>query len=168
MHRQTPSLSNRDDDAIFAHLCCVPYQSCAPVNKSEQVSLASIMSFPGQALQRAWHLVDASNQTVGRLAGQVAQILRGKHKPTYQPNKDMGDFVVVINAEKVCIDRWDDDFHFVTYQESTHHSCLSVMHRSLSQVTNGSPNCTDGIQDIPVGSNNEEPKKCWNENQRRF
>jgi ribosomal protein L13 len=59
------------------------------------------MSFPGHALQRAWHLVDASNQTVGRLAGQIAQILKGKHKPTFQPNKDMGDHVVVINAEKV-------------------------------------------------------------------
>ena len=46
-------------------------------------------------------MVDASNQTVGRLAGQVAQILKGKHKPTYRPNKDMGDFVVVVNAEKV-------------------------------------------------------------------
>lgn len=59
------------------------------------------MSFPGQALQRAWHLVDAKNQTVGRLAGQIAQILKGKHKPTFMPNKDMGDYVVVINAEKV-------------------------------------------------------------------
>ena len=59
------------------------------------------MSFPGQSLQRAWHLVDAKNQTVGRLAGQISQILRGKHKPTFQANKDMGDHVVVINAEKV-------------------------------------------------------------------
>jgi large subunit ribosomal protein L13 len=59
------------------------------------------MSFPGQGLQRAWYMVDASNQTVGRLAGQIAQILKGKHKPTFQPNKDMGDFVIVINAEKV-------------------------------------------------------------------
>ena len=59
------------------------------------------MSFPGQSLQRAWHLVDASNQTVGRLAGQISQILKGKHKPTFRPNKDMGDHVVVINAEKV-------------------------------------------------------------------
>jgi large subunit ribosomal protein L13 len=59
------------------------------------------MSFAGQALQQAWHLVDAKNQTVGRLAGQIAQILKGKHKPTFQPNKDMGDYVVVINAEKV-------------------------------------------------------------------
>jgi large subunit ribosomal protein L13 len=59
------------------------------------------MSFPGQTLQRAWHLVDASNQTVGRLAVQISQILKGKHKPTYRPNKDMGDHVIVINAEKV-------------------------------------------------------------------
>lgn len=59
------------------------------------------MSFPGKSLQQAWHLVDASNQTVGRLAGQISQILKGKHKPTFSPNKDMGDHVVVINAEKV-------------------------------------------------------------------
>jgi large subunit ribosomal protein L13 len=59
------------------------------------------MSFPGQALQRAWHLVDAKNQTVGRLANQIASILKGKHKPTYRPNGDMGDYVVVINAEQV-------------------------------------------------------------------
>lgn len=60
-----------------------------------------IMSFRGQALQRTWHLIDASNQTVGRLAGTIAPLLRGKHKPTFQPNKDCGDYVVVINAEKV-------------------------------------------------------------------
>ena len=59
------------------------------------------MSFPGMALQRCWHLVDARNQTVGRVAQQIAQILRGKHKPTFQPNGDMGDHVVVVNAEKV-------------------------------------------------------------------
>jgi large subunit ribosomal protein L13 len=59
------------------------------------------MSFPGRALQRAWHLVDAKNQTVGRLAAQIAPILKGKHKPTFMPNKDMGDYVVIVNAEKV-------------------------------------------------------------------
>lgn len=60
------------------------------------------MSFPGRAVQRAWHLVDASSQTVGRLATQIAPLLKGKHKPTYRPNGDCGDVVVVINAEKVC------------------------------------------------------------------
>ena len=62
------------------------------------------MSFPGQIVQRAWHLVDAKQQTVGRVAGQIAEILKGKHKPTFLPNKDMGDHVVVINAEKVRMD----------------------------------------------------------------
>ena len=50
---------------------------------------------------RAWHLVDADNQVVGRLAAQVATILRGKHKPEYTPHVDTGDFVVIVNAEKV-------------------------------------------------------------------
>ncbi|MDH3382493.1 MAG: 50S ribosomal protein L13 [Deltaproteobacteria bacterium] len=48
-----------------------------------------------------WHVVDAQNQVLGRLATRVASILRGKHKPTYTPNADIGDFVIVINAEKV-------------------------------------------------------------------
>lgn len=50
---------------------------------------------------RKWHLVDADGQTVGRLATRVASILRGKHKATFTPHVDTGDFVVVINAEKV-------------------------------------------------------------------
>ena len=59
------------------------------------------MSYPGRALQKTWHLVDATSQTVGRLATIIAPILRGKHKPTYRPNGDCGDYVVIINAEKV-------------------------------------------------------------------
>lgn len=46
-------------------------------------------------------MVDASRQTVGRLATTVAPLLKGKHKPTYRPNKDCGDYVVIVNAEKV-------------------------------------------------------------------
>jgi large subunit ribosomal protein L13 len=48
-----------------------------------------------------WVVVDASGQTVGRLATQIASVLKGKHKPEYTPNQPMGDFVVVVNAEKV-------------------------------------------------------------------
>ena len=51
--------------------------------------------------QRTWYVVDADGQTVGRLATRVASILRGKHKPTYTPFIDMGDHVVIVNAEKV-------------------------------------------------------------------
>jgi ribosomal protein L13 len=48
-----------------------------------------------------WHLVDARNQIVGRLATQIVHILRGKHKPTFTPNCDCGDYIVVINAQDV-------------------------------------------------------------------
>lgn len=51
--------------------------------------------------QKTWVLVDAKDQVLGRVASQIARILRGKHKTTYTPNVDMGDHVVVINAEKV-------------------------------------------------------------------
>jgi large subunit ribosomal protein L13 len=52
-------------------------------------------------IKRDWFVVDATDQTLGRLASDVAHILRGKHKPTYAPHMDGGDFIVIINAEKV-------------------------------------------------------------------
>ncbi len=52
-------------------------------------------------LERAWHVVDVDGKTLGRAATQIAQLLRGKHKPTFTPHVDMGDFVIVINAHKV-------------------------------------------------------------------
>lgn len=48
-----------------------------------------------------WHLVDANGQTLGRVATRVARLLRGKHKPTFTPNADLGDFVVVVNAANI-------------------------------------------------------------------
>jgi large subunit ribosomal protein L13 len=53
--------------------------------------------------QRDWVIVDATGQTLGRLATQIADVLRGKRKPTYTPHIDTGDFVVVINAEKISV-----------------------------------------------------------------
>jgi large subunit ribosomal protein L13 len=53
--------------------------------------------------QRKWHIIDASGVVLGRLAVQVADVLRGKNKPVYTPHLDAGDFVVVINAEKVVL-----------------------------------------------------------------
>jgi large subunit ribosomal protein L13 len=54
-------------------------------------------------VQREWYVVDAENQVLGRLATQIATLLRGKHKPTYTPSLDGGDFVIVVNAEKIRI-----------------------------------------------------------------
>ncbi len=52
-------------------------------------------------VRRDWHLVDAENKTLGRLASEIAHRLRGKHKPEYTPHVDTGDYIVVINAEKI-------------------------------------------------------------------
>ena len=52
-------------------------------------------------IQKKWYVVDAEGQTVGRLAAEVAKVLRGKNKPTFTPHVDTGDYVIVINAEKV-------------------------------------------------------------------
>ncbi len=52
-------------------------------------------------VERKWFVVDAEGQTLGRLASQVASVLRGKHKPTYTPHVDCGDHVIIINAEKI-------------------------------------------------------------------
>src|SRR5436190_3762730 len=62
--------------------------------------MSSFMAKTGE-LQQRWYVIDATDQVVGRLAVQIANILRGKHRPEYTPHCDTGDFVVVINAEKV-------------------------------------------------------------------
>ena len=54
-------------------------------------------------IERSWYVVDAEGIPLGRLASEVAQILRGKHKPTFAPHMDMGDYVIVVNADKVAV-----------------------------------------------------------------
>jgi large subunit ribosomal protein L13 len=54
-------------------------------------------------IKKQWHIIDASSLVVGRLASEIAKILRGKHKPTYTPHMDCGDNIVVINADKVIL-----------------------------------------------------------------
>lgn len=56
-----------------------------------------------------WYVIDAENKVLGRLASEVAKVLRGKHKPTYTPHVDTGDYVIVINADKVALtgNKWD-------------------------------------------------------------
>jgi large subunit ribosomal protein L13 len=54
-------------------------------------------------LDQKWHLIDAEGQRLGRLATEIAMILRGKNKPSFTPNMDTGDFVIVVNAEKIVV-----------------------------------------------------------------
>jgi large subunit ribosomal protein L13 len=64
--------------------------------------METVMAKKG-AIERKWHLIDANGRTLGRLASRVAMILRGKNKPTFTPHVDTGDFVVIINADKVAL-----------------------------------------------------------------
>ena len=61
------------------------------------------LSIKKDQIEREWYIVDATDKKLGRLASNIAQIIRGKHKPFFTPNLDMGDFVVVINADKVVL-----------------------------------------------------------------
>src|ERR1035438_224331 len=67
--------------------------------------LMTVRTFSPRAddIQRQWHVIDASDVVLGRLASQAATLLRGKHKPIFAPHVDTGDFVIVINAEKVAL-----------------------------------------------------------------
>jgi large subunit ribosomal protein L13 len=58
-------------------------------------------SLKGGDISRDWLVVDAADQTLGRLAARIARLLRGKHKPTYSPHLEMGDYVIVVNAARV-------------------------------------------------------------------
>lgn len=64
--------------------------------------MKTYMAKPAE-VDRKWYVIDAANQTLGRLSSEVASILRGKHKPTYTPHVDTGDFVIIINAEKITL-----------------------------------------------------------------
>jgi large subunit ribosomal protein L13 len=81
------------------------------------IAMSTFMAKTGQVPQR-WWLVDAADQVVGRLAVQIATILRGKHRPEYTPHIDTGEFVIVINADKIRFTgkKWETQ----TYQWYTH------------------------------------------------
>jgi large subunit ribosomal protein L13 len=76
-------------------------------------------SFKASDTKQKWHVVDAEGKTLGRLATKVAQILRGKHKPMFTPNADLGDFVIVVNVAKVKLtgkrEELKEYFHYTGY-----------------------------------------------------
>lgn len=87
-------------------------------------------------IERQWFVIDAKDQTLGRMASQIASILRGKHKPIFTPHMDTGDFVIVINAEKIHVtgNRLDDKMYY-------HHSGYpgGLRSKSLRQMLRDKP-----------------------------
>jgi len=70
---------------------------------SQGIRKMATVSFNPSMIEREWHIVDLEGATLGRVASRVASVLRGKHKPTYTPNADCGDFVIILNADKVTL-----------------------------------------------------------------
>ena len=75
--------------------------------------MKSFMASPS-TVERKWYVVDAEGKTLGRLASEVANVLRGKNKPTYTPHIDTGDYVIVVNAEKIQVRNWIRRFTIIT------------------------------------------------------
>jgi large subunit ribosomal protein L13 len=73
-----------------------------------------VMTKAAATAARAWWVVDATDRPLGRLASQVASVLRGKHKPQYTPHEDTGDFVIVVNADKIKLtgNKLDQKFYY--------------------------------------------------------
>jgi large subunit ribosomal protein L13 len=74
--------------------------------------MKSFLAKPNE-VERAWYVIDAEGKTLGRLATEVAKLLRGKHKAIYTPSVDTGDFVIVVNADKIVLTghKWDQKFY---------------------------------------------------------
>ena len=90
---------------------------------------------PGD-ITHAWHVIDATDVVLGRLAAQAATLLRGKHKPMYAPHMDTGDFVVIVNAEKVAVTGNKRTDKFV-YRHSGYHGGLRQ--RSVGEMLEKQP-----------------------------
>ena len=73
------------------------------------MSLQKTYSMKASEIEKKWFIVDADGKILGRIATKIADILRGKHKPTYSPNLDMGDNIVIINAEKIVLTGTKDE-----------------------------------------------------------
>ena len=65
---------------------------------------AKTFNLKKEEIKRKWYMVDATDQILGRLAAEIAKKLRGKDKPTFSPHLDCGDFIIVINAEKIALE----------------------------------------------------------------
>lgn len=94
-------------------------------------------------VQRDWFVVDAEGMTLGRMATEVARILRGKHKPTFAPHADMGDHVIVVNADKIVLSSNKADRKFVHHHSGypgglTTRTYREAMNRKPADTVRGS------------------------------
>ena len=84
-----------------------------------------------QNVERKWYIVDAAGMELGRLASQVASVLRGKNKPTFTPNVDTGDYVIIINTDKVVLTGKKLDKKFYTYHSGFIGGLKQISYRTM-------------------------------------
>jgi large subunit ribosomal protein L13 len=91
-----------------------PSEPKSPTSPRRSVERSFVLTHARAQAIRAWWVVDAAGKPLGRVASEVASVLRGKHKPEYTPHEDSGDFVIVVNAGKVVLtgDKLDKKFHY--------------------------------------------------------
>ena len=88
------------EKAGFVPYYCAPFAPTGVGSELERLLMKTFSAKP-ESVQRNWYVIDAEGKTLGRLASEIAKRLRGKHKPEYTPHVDTGDYIVVVNAEKV-------------------------------------------------------------------
>ena len=101
--------------------------------------MKTFMASPA-TIDRKWYVVDAEGMTLGRLASEVAKVLRGKNKPIFTPHIDTGDYVIVVNAVRVNVGfHWFDDKHATSYIKSRHlgKECALITDGRFSGGTSG-------------------------------
>ena len=94
--------------------------------------MKSYMAKPGD-VEKKWYVVDADGMVLGRLAAQVAMVLRGKNKPTYTPNVDTGDFVIIVNCDKVRLTGKKLEKKFYTYHTGYVGGLKQIQYKKLME-----------------------------------
>ena len=128
------------------------------------------LSVKYKEIDKKWFLVDAKNHTLGRLSSKVAQILRGKNKVNFTPNLDMGDFVVIINAEKIKVSgkKSDDKTYFkhsgypggassISYKTLKSKNPESILYRSIKGMLPSNRLGSKIIKNLKIYSGEKHP-----------
>ncbi|ADQ15306.1 50S ribosomal protein L13 [Halanaerobium hydrogeniformans] len=126
-----------------------------------------------EEVERNWYVVDAEDKTLGRISSKIAQYLRGKHKPTFTPHVDMGDFVIVVNAEKIKLsgNKWDQKKYYrhsnyiggikeMTYKELLAKDPEFIIEKAVKGMLPGNKLGRKMIKKLKVYSGDKHPHKA--------
>src|SRR3989338_6304236 len=110
-----------------------------------------------ETIKHQWYLVDASNKVLGRLASQIAKVLRGKHKPEYTPHADAGDFVLVINAAQIKV-TGKKEKQKIYYRHTGYPG--GIKQATFEEVKAKNPLCRDMLRKLKVYAGSEHPHEA--------